>query len=188
MSATGWKAELRGAVKGCILIRMQDGAVTNHVRRATKGDAEGLVALNREVQTLHAALYPDHFLLETDASAVAAFFSGILAADGHLVAIRDGDDGPSGYIWFEVQQRAATPFTYASRRTYIHHISVRADSRRQGIASALLSWAESHSLAEGIEEILVDHWTDNNAARALFAQSDFTRLREVRRKRLANDR
>ena len=164
------------------------GASANHVRRATKGDAETLVALNREVQTLHAELYPDEFTLETDAFAVAAFFSGILAADEHLVAIYDSADGPSGYIWFEVQQRAATPFTYASRRTYIHHISVRAEARRQGIASALLLWAESHSFAEGIEEILVDHWMDNNAARAFFAQSDFTRLREVRRKRLANDR
>ena len=167
---------------------MEDGAVANHVRRANKGDAETLVALNREVQTLHAALYPDDFMLETDSSAVAAFFSGILAADGHLVGIDHAADGPSGYIWIEVQQRAATTFSFAFRRTYIHHISVRAESRRQGIASALLSWAESHSFAEGIEEILVDHWMDNNAARALFARCDFTPLREVRRKRLANDR
>ena len=104
------------------------------------------------------------------------------------MAIHDGVSGPSGYIWSEVQQRAATPFTYAFRRTYIHHISVRTEARRQGVASALLSWTESYSLADGIEEMLADHWMDNSAARAFFAQSDFTRLREVRRKSLANVR
>jgi ribosomal protein S18 acetylase RimI-like enzyme len=77
------------------------------------------------------------FKSETDLEEISAFFAEKLALPENHFRIADGDDGLSGYVWFEVQTRAETPLTLARKRIYIHHVSVQSGARGRGVGSAL---------------------------------------------------
>jgi len=81
------------------------------------------------------------------------------------IRLGDAGDGPTGYLWFEVQDRPETPLTLARKRFYIHHLSVQAGARRHGIASALLRHVEAEALSGGITNIALDTWAANESAR-----------------------
>ena len=107
-----------------------------------------------------------------------------LALSENHVRLADGDDGPSGYVWFEVQERPETPLTLARKRIYIHHLSVRPTARRRGVASALLRQVEAEAQAGGITIIALDTWAANVAARNFFAACGFAPFNLSFRKQL----
>jgi GNAT superfamily N-acetyltransferase len=112
----------------------------------------------------------------------------VVATDHNLIGIYETAQMPLGYVWFEMQEQAQTPFTCASRRIYIHHISVDEVMRRRGVASALVEWVEAYARSAGVDEVVVDHWTANSQAGAFFSQCDFAPMRTVLHKRLASVR
>jgi GNAT superfamily N-acetyltransferase len=144
------------------------------VRSAGIGDAEVLARLNRPVQQLHARLYPRLFKSASDEMEVAGFFARIVAVACNEIGICEKDGKPLGYIWSERQQRAETPFSVATARLYIHHVSVIEEARRQGVASSLLNWALQRARDDGIDAFALDHWVANEDARAFFSQRGFT--------------
>jgi hypothetical protein len=87
--------------------------VTIPIRMASDADIDAIVRLNRDVQQLHAGIEPSFFKSDTDDKEIAAFFAEKLATSGNYIRLADGDDGPNGYVWFEVQERPDTPLTLA---------------------------------------------------------------------------
>ena len=148
--------------------------MTISVRAASAADIGDIVRLNRDVQLLHAELEPSFFKADFDGGEVAAFLAAKLALPENHFLLADGGDGPSGYVWFEVQDRPETPLTLARKRIYIHHLSVQANARRHGIASALLRTVEAEALIAGITTIALDTWAANGSARGFFAARGFT--------------
>ena len=140
---------------------------------ASTPDAGLLALLNRDVQRLHAAMEPDVFKSDTDNEEVAAFFAATLALPENHVRVADTPSGPKGYVWFEIQERPETPLKFARRRIYIHHLSVQASARRQGIASALLNHVEGEALTRGIKDVALDAWAANVSARSFFTARGF---------------
>ena len=144
------------------------------IRAASISDAGLLTLLNCDVQRLHAKMEPDIFKSDTDNEEVAAFFAAKLALPENHMRIADASEGPKGYVWFEVQERSDTPLRLARKRIYIHHLSVQAGARRQGIASALLNHVEAEALARGITHVALDTWAANVSARRFFSARGFT--------------
>jgi hypothetical protein len=83
--------------------------MTIPVRAASAADIDDIVRLNRDVQLLHAELEPSYFKSNFDNEKVASFFAAKLALSENHIRLADGDDGPNGYVWFEVQDRPETP-------------------------------------------------------------------------------
>ncbi len=148
--------------------------MTISVRVAAIADIGAIVRLNRDVQQLHAELEPAYFKADVKDEEVAAFFAAKLVLPDNHIRLADSGDGPSGYLWFEVQDRQETPLTHAGKRIYIHHVSVQAGARRRGIASALLRQVEAEALIGGITNIAVGAWAANEAAGSFFKGCGFT--------------
>ncbi len=149
------------------------------VRIASTADLDILVDLNQIVQTVHVDLYPDDFLVNVDADGLKALLAPRLAN----VAIAEIDGAPCGYIWFEVQTRPANPFSPALRRLFVHHLSVSHDTRRRGVASALMAHAEACAEGEDIDEIALSHWATNAGAQKFFAAQGYAPYQVYLRKK-----
>lgn len=156
----------------------------NSVRLATNDDCDRLVALNRQVQGLHAEQFPEFFLPVVDDLAVAEFFVGVLASERSEIALSPATGEPTGYIWIEHQSRDGTPFTKPWRRLYVHHLAVAESARRQGVATALMQWAEGRARTLGIEMLVLEHLAGVADAEAFYERSGFAPSRVVRLRRL----
>jgi ribosomal protein S18 acetylase RimI-like enzyme len=147
------------------------------VRRATEADVAELVLLNKDLQELHASLYPQDFKQDPDGAELSKSFSRLIDAENHSIGVYDGEDEPIGYIWFEQLERPQTPFRNPFRLLHIHHIFVKPEARGQAVGSALVEWACDHARAAGISQIAVEHWADNENAREFFKRSGFEDIR-----------
>jgi GNAT superfamily N-acetyltransferase len=151
------------------------------VRPANFEDAGNLAALNQVVQALHVGAEPGRFRSDAEFDEVKAFFGELMRAPATFVLIAE-IDRPAGYIWFDVQDRPPTPFTYARSRLYIHHVVVRTEARGLGLGSALLHAAEAEARAQGIREVALDTWAFNEDARQFFQATGFEPEQIVMRK------
>lgn len=147
------------------------------VREAGAGDVAALVALNREVQALHAALAPEVFKADVSDDELARFFSERLDADGHVMLLAELDGAAAGYAWFEIQGKPATMFSHTMARAFVHHIAVRAGMRRQGIATALLDGVTTLARAAGARQVALETWASNVTARRFFEARGFDAVR-----------
>lgn len=147
------------------------------VRMAGADDVAAIVALNREVQALHAALAPDVFKADVSDADLARFFAQRLAGDDQVVLLAELDGEAGGYVWFEFQAKPATPFSHAMARAFVHHIAVLSTMRRQGIATALLEAVTEQARALGARQLALETWATNAAAREFFAARGFNAVR-----------
>lgn len=162
--------------------RFRGKAMALDVRMASIADVDALVRLNREVQSLHAELEPTYFKADTASDEVRAFFRAKLEAPDNHIRLSDGDTGPNGYVWFEIQERPGTPFTLPNRRVYVHHLAVEKMARRCGIASALLARVETEARSAGIDNVVLDVWAANASARSFFTAHGFASFNLMLRK------
>ncbi len=143
--------------------------MTLSVRAARDSDIDALVRLNQSVQRLHADLDPALFKAVLDQDEVSEFFAAQLASPRHCIRLAEADGEAVGYIWFEEQDTAETPFTLARTRLYVHHIAVAESARRRGVASALFHDLEQEALACDIHHIVLATWATNELGQAFFA-------------------
>jgi ribosomal protein S18 acetylase RimI-like enzyme len=152
------------------------------IRRLNTSDLRALVGLNDEVQSLHAALYPRDFKRIVDAEELHRFMASIMDREENKVALACVAGVDAGYIWFEIQNRPETPFTFAKRRVFLHHICVASDHRRRGVASALMRYMDACSKENDAVEMVLETWSLNEDAHAFFRSCGFERHRIVMRK------
>jgi GNAT superfamily N-acetyltransferase len=158
--------------------------VTITIRDAGAADLDALATLNDVVQRLHAELMANDFPAAVDVAAFKAFFAGVIDHNRHHVRLAIVDGRPVGYIWFEQQERPATPFKFARRQIYVHHLAVSDDARRAGVASALMRAADDLARAEGLDQLCLDTWAVNGGALQFFEQQGFAAAKLVLRKSL----
>lgn len=84
----------------------------------------------------------------------------------------------------EIQERPETPFSHRRRRTYVHHLAVRQNARRDGVASALVREVEEISRTAGITRIVFDAWGSNDVAHRYFEADGFAPLNVILAKTL----
>jgi len=149
-------------------------------------DANAVALLNGEIQQLHAELEPTFFKTDASHAEVVAFFAAKLSAPGHGIQLAEIGGMPVGYVWFEVQDRPETPFQFARKRIYIHHLSVKRAARRTGVGSALLDAIQTAAMGAGITSIALDTWAANSHALRFFEAQGFTPFNLVLGKRLSD--
>ena len=154
------------------------------VRQAVAEDVGLLAALNEVVQKLHVDAEPGHFRAIADQVEVEAFFAKLMRTPKTLIFIAELSSKAVGYIWSELQERPATPFTHARQRLYIHHVAVKSEVRGSGVGTALLQASEGEARALGVSEAAVDTWAFNVGAQRFFEAADFAPINIVMRKKL----
>jgi GNAT superfamily N-acetyltransferase len=144
------------------------------IRRATAEDADVLSSLNADVQAVHARALPWWFKPPGPDTFPSKEAAALLAQPNALVFIAQVDSLPAGYAYAEVVRCPETPFRYAYNMVYLHHLSVRATHRRQGLGGALLGAVRSAAKEIGVELLALDVWSFNEDARAFFRRHGFT--------------
>jgi diamine N-acetyltransferase len=142
--------------------------MTVTIRNAVDADLDALIKLNAQVQRLHAQVYPADFKSLTDEGEVRDFLRSVMRWTDHTILIAQVDGAVVGYAWIEIQDRPQTPFTWAKKRVFLHHICVDSGHRRLGIGSALITKVEERALAAGIGEFALDMWSLNGTAQEFF--------------------
>lgn len=141
------------------------------IRRATPADAATLARLNTNVQTWHAAHYPEAFFPNPDPDALTAWFVDRLAEPA-CTAFLAGDPA-TGYALCQLQTRERSIFSPGYRRLMVDHIAVAPEARRQGQGRALLQAARQLARDLQADEILLDTWEANTDAHAFFRANGF---------------
>jgi diamine N-acetyltransferase len=154
------------------------------VRNAVDADLDPLISLNAQVQSLHAQVYPADFKSLTDEAEVRDFFASVMRQTDHTILLAQIDGAVVGYAWIEIQDRPQTPFTWAKKRVFLHHICVDSGHRRLGVGSALITRVEKQALAGGIGEFVLDMWLLNDTAQVFFKFCGFETYRSFRRKQI----
>ncbi|WP_158243211.1 GNAT family N-acetyltransferase [Acidimangrovimonas sediminis] len=139
------------------------------IREISPEDAAQLVPLNTLVQNLHAAECPHIYPADPDPAALAAHLAATLARPGTF-ALAWGAP-PLGYVLAEVQEIPGDLLRHPARRGMVHHISVAATARRQGIGLALVEAAKARFRDAGATHWAVTYRVFNDASAALMARA-----------------
>ena len=76
---------------------------------------------------------------------------------------------PSRWVRVRGAVRARSDaFTAARSALDVHHLAVDEPARRHGIARRLMSAVETEARRQGVDDIRLDYWTFNAAAREFF--------------------
>lgn len=148
------------------------------VRSAGVDDAPTLGALNRHVQTPHAAARPDLFAPHEQA-AVADWFATLLRQPHVLAVIAEVGGDAVGYALAEHRPAVVSPLTTPSAVLYVHHMAVAPRARRRGVGRALLGWVESAARERGADRIALDVWSFNADALGFYRALGFEEMRVV---------
>ena len=147
------------------------------IREST--DRSLLVALNQDVQDLHATLHPEIFK-PYDEEAMAPLFEWALNQERyhHFVAFDAETNQPLGYI--QIEQRSYPENTKRHQYTvlYIHQICVTRSHQGLGIGRRLLDRACSFAAERGIQRIEVDVWSSNSQAKRFYQEYGFANFNE----------
>ena len=143
-----------------------------HIRAATTGDLEIIVALNAFVQRQHAEVFPESFKLPIDSGQSVDVFRAILEDSASVVLMAE-DEEPVGYLYAQIQNRPASWVRLESQVFYVHHMVVAPKRRRQGAGTALLSGALSMARSKGIKKVELDVWSFNSEARRFWSKHGF---------------
>lgn len=139
-------------------------------RRATEADAGLVSALNVDVQRLHSTAVPWRFKPPGPETFPPAEAARLLAKPDHHVFIAEDGGEAVGYVYVEVVRRPEGPYHFAHDLIYVHHISVRPQSRRRGAGDALMAAVRGLGEEAGIDLISLTVWSFNDGAQAFFAR------------------
>ena len=156
--------------------------MTITIREATADDLPLLADLNDEIQRQHASAYPDDFLYPADKVKVEKFFAALMRNKDNRIVVAERDGAAAGYLWYEAQRRRANALKPKLARLLVHHVFVRPEFRRRGVAAALMAEVQSAALDGGFQEVALDTWASNERAQAFFTAHGFEPYRLALRK------
>jgi ribosomal protein S18 acetylase RimI-like enzyme len=135
-------------------------------------DAKPIAELNKTVQNIHCAAYPNAFK-PYDFNAVLAYFFGVLKKDNwHSFLAFDGTK-PIGYVVFYIKDYQENPFRYAYKSVHIDQICVESNYQGNGIGSLLMDEVAQFAKVNGIRQLELSYWAENNHAKSFYAKQGF---------------
>jgi ribosomal protein S18 acetylase RimI-like enzyme len=158
------------------------------VRRAREDDWEGVRALWREVDDLHAALAPAYFRRTARderewrellvAPEAAVFVAELTAAE------RPGSPGVAGVVSVRVYETPPDPAMVPLRRGHVELLVVSAGHQRRGLGRLLMEEASAWARRQGAAELVLTVWAGNRAAEAFYERLGYAPLSRVLHQRL----
>lgn len=143
------------------------------IRRAEKRDLDALGTLGAMLMRTHYAFDPDRFLApaESAESGYAWFLGSVLDSPDGAVFVAEEDEGIAGYVYVALE-----PLSWKELRGpagFIHDVAVREESRRTGIAEALMQTAIAWLREQGAPRVILWTAAPNEAAQSLFRRLGF---------------
>ncbi|AWP28102.1 GCN5-related N-acetyltransferase [Paenibacillus vortex V453] len=139
--------------------------------------------LNREVQDIHAQMYPNHFK-EYDQVTISAFFKSIMTKPNFQFYVIEEQEQKLGYIWIEIREYQENPFRKSYKAVYIHQLTIIKAYRNKGLGKKLLNKVYEIAVQNKINKIEVDYWAKNEVARNFYNKNEYVAYREFRYKDL----
>lgn len=145
------------------------------IRRAEKGDLDGIRALLRQVNQLHADGRPDLFKS-----------GGIKYTDGELLEIIGDDERPVfvcaeggkvlGYSFCVLEETRETTSLRPVRTMYLDDLCVDAEARGRHIGTMLYQRSLDAAREMGCQRLTLHAWNFNNAAFGFYEKLGMTPL------------
>jgi ribosomal protein S18 acetylase RimI-like enzyme len=142
------------------------------VRRAQVGDIPQLVELNALVQAAHVAAEPAVFKPTLPAGVAAWFATGLDSGSLRAWVAVDGE-ALDGYVTVLTQERDEHVFCYARAWWEVDQLGVRPESRRRGVARALLQAVAAEAEEAGVVQLQLSTWSFNAGAQAAWRHLGF---------------
>jgi len=141
------------------------------VRLAERRDLEAVGRLGALLMRTHYAFDPQRFLA-ADESGYAWFLGRVLdSRDGCVLVAEEHDGAIAGYVY-----AALEPLSWKELRGpagFIHDVVVREESRRSGVAEALMLAATEWLRERGAPRVILWTAAPNEAAQRLFHRLGF---------------
>jgi ribosomal protein S18 acetylase RimI-like enzyme len=159
--------------------------VTIGLRTATLADFDGLTALWRAMDELHARILPGYFRRTAVPPKSRAEVERILAAPDERLRVAAAGAGPLvGVCHALLYETPPTPAMTPTRRAHIDSIVVDAAARRCGLGRRLVADVEAWARARGAHEVILTVWAGNAEAEAFYESLGFGAVNRVLGKRL----
>jgi len=147
------------------------------IERATSADIDVIAALNEAIHARHRELAPSYFRLYSRDNVVVALREFFAEPETCAVLAWEGPK-PIGYCLLKVIEREPNAWTEGFRRLLVDQISVEPNAQRQGIGTLLMQEACQFAREHHINEVTLEYWANNDAARAFYQALGFEPLTE----------
>ncbi|MBO9449266.1 GNAT family N-acetyltransferase [Tropicibacter sp. R16_0] len=141
------------------------------IRPLLLDEAERLLPLLHQVHALHVAHQPERYPPLPAEEETLAWLTGWLHGKAMHTLVAETNGTLCGYAIYEIEHRPAIPVRHAETRGMLHHISVDAHHRRQGIGRALIAAMKTQLAKDGIKIIATTYASFNDASAQLMAQA-----------------
>lgn len=137
-----------------------------------------LTKLNKDVQNLHATMYPGIFK-RFDEAAVEMSMRAVMGSNSCKCFIATYGTEIGGYMITYIREYPETAFTYPRKSLYIDHLAVLGGFRNKGLGKSMMDYAHNLALYSGLRRIEVDHWSANTIAAEFFRKQGYRIYREM---------
>ena len=146
-----------------------------NIRIIKSKDSKIIAEINKTVQNLHVAEYPEYFKT-FDNKAVNEGISKILNDRNWYSYIAYADEIPAGYALFYTRQYNENPFRYKYRGIHIDQICVAEKYQGMNIGSLLVDKIEKFAIKNKMDQIELSYWEKNSSAKKFYNKHGFEEI------------
>jgi diamine N-acetyltransferase len=147
------------------------------IETASPDDVNVIVSLNASIHELHDRLAPD-FFHSAARELVRAEFAKLFTETNTRVLIAWDNGTPVGYCVLKTIELEPNASTRGFRRLYVDQMAVEPDWRRKGVGTATHGSGNSILARTNISEVVLEYWSNNDAARQFYKALNFVPLTE----------
>lgn len=145
-------------------------------------DAKLLAELGYVMQEKHREMYPDFFKPYNEKELVYYFQELFKNPKQQVFLWVDDQKEPeqiAAYLWLEEEVVPETVYRYGYTRLYLHHILIMPTYQGNGLGKELLAFADNFAKEQGIPQIELHYWPNNEVAKKLYHQFGYEVYTEI---------
>lgn len=157
-------------------LRSEEVTMSITVRVAKKEELERVNELRKMVNDVHVSGRPDIFREGFGEELKQHVYDKYDASDSDvLVALTD--DAICGFALVEYIERPQSAYNHPRRFYHVQEFGVDENTRRKGVATALVSFMKTDALKRGFHKIELDMWEFNDGALSFYENTGFKTYR-----------
>ncbi len=146
------------------------------IREARREDYNGLCAVIKELDAMHADAIPRFFRHFEGAARSPEWFADALDNPDSLLLVAEREGAIIGFLWGLVRSSPDTPMHVPRRWLLVDMLGVAETYRGQGIGRALMEHAHDWARRQGIAEVELSVYEFNQGAMAFYAELGYTTI------------
>lgn len=152
-------------------------------------DAQLMAKLGDIMQDHHKKLYPEFFKPYNEKE-IMHHFQEIFKNPKQQIFLWIDDQEESepiaAYLWLEEEALTETVYRYGYTRLYLHHVLIMPAYQGKGLSKVLLKFADDFATEQGISQLELHYWSQNEIAKNLYPQLGYEVYTEIAYKQLEN--